>query len=224
MGLLDFFGSLFGGGGGDDAYERARADEEARRKEIQAAQRRIEGIFASPERQQQYLDFEDATRRYLFSDLDRERDRNARELKFALARSGLSRGSTDIDQNRLLSETYLRGIAEAERRTQQAGANLESADQQAKQQLFSQILAGADATTASQNAAQMMRTNAALAQQDSIVNAFDSLFGDFGDIYKNSREAAGERRASYDFGSLFGPRPQTQAVTVAGGNYPGQGR
>lgn len=208
----------FGGGGGD-AYAQARADEEKRRQEIEAAQRQIESIFSSPERQQQYADFTAAQRAALFSDLDREKQRNDRELKFALARSGLSGGSTDIDQNRLLSETYLRGIAEAERRAQRAGAELQSQDQQAKQQLFSQLLSGADATTATQNAAQMMRTNAALASEDATFNAFDKLFGDFGDVYKNSKEAAGERRASYEFGSLFGPRPKNQGAQVAGGVY-----
>lgn len=217
MGLLDF---IFGGGG-DDAYERARADEERRRAEIQAAQRQIEAIFSSPERLQQYEGYEDAIRRSLLSDLDRERDRNARELKFSLARSGLSRGSTDIDQNRLLSELYLRGVAEAERQTQQAGGNLRSSDQQAKQQLFSQLLAGADSTTAVQNAGQMMRTNAQLAQQDAIFSGLDKLFGNLGDYTKRSREAAGERRAEYNFGSLFGPRPQTQTAKVAGGVYGG---
>ena len=207
MGLLDF---LFDSG--PDPAAAAAEAERQRKAEIAAAQRRVEGIFSSPEREQQILDFINAQRGYLQSDLDRQHTRNQLQTKFATARSGLSGGSVDVDRNRLLAETYLRGIAEAERRAQNAGADLRSADQQSKQQLFGQIIGGADATTAATNAAQMMRINALQAGKDSYVNAFQSLFGDFGDIYKNSREAAGERRASQDYGSLFGPRPRTQAT------------
>lgn len=215
---MGWLSDLFGGGG-DDAYEQARADEERRKAEIEAAQRKIESIFSSPERQQQYADFTAAQRAALFSDLDRQKQQNDRQLKFSLARSGLSGGSTDIDQNRLLAETYLRGIGEAERRAQRAGAELQSQDQASKQTLFGQLLSGADATTATQNAAQMMRTNAALASEDATFNAFDKLFGDFGEIYTGSREAAGERRANYDFGSLFGQRAKNEGSRVAGGVY-----
>jgi hypothetical protein len=218
MGFLsDIFGGLFGGGN-NDAFKEAEAQEAARQAKLTADQRRLEGIFSSPEREQQIQDFIAAQRGYLQSDLDREKEEQDRQLKFSNARSGLSFGSVDIDSNRNLGELYLRGVAEAERRAQNAGATLRSEDQASKQQLFSQLLGGADATTAAQNAAQMMRTNASLARQDSTFNAFDTLFKGFGDIHKRSREAAGERRAAEEFGSLFGPRPRIQAP-VAGGIY-----
>ena len=206
MGFLD---SLFGTG--PDPAEAAAEAEKKRKEEIAAAQRRIEGIFSSPSREKEILDFIGAQRGYLQSDLDRQHTKNRLQTKFATARSGLSGGSVDVDRNRTLAETYLRGIAEAERRAQNAGADLRSADQQSKQTLFNQILSGADVGTAATNAAQLMRINSQQAAQDSYVNAFQGLFGDFGDIYKQSREAAGERRASQDYGSLFGPRPRTQA-------------
>jgi hypothetical protein len=221
---MGFFSDLWDGitgKGSDDAYKQAKADEEARRKEIEANIRRIEGLFADPRRAQEYQDFIAANRDYLFGDLDRRKGIQDRELKFALARSGLSGGSTDIDQNRALAETYLRGVAEAENRAQKAGANLQSADQQSKQNLISTILAGGDITTASQNATQMMQTNLAQGKLDQTQGAFENLFGDFGTIYKQSREAAGERRAAdqYGLGSLFGPRPY-QPVNVAGATSP----
>jgi len=196
-----------------------RAAEEAERQrqaEITGAQRRIEGIFSSPEREQQYNDFVASQRGYLQSDLNRTHADAQRQTKFATARSGLSGGSVDVDRNRLLAETYLRGTAEAERKAQNAGAELRGQDQASKQGLLSQALAGGDLTTLAQNANTSMRTNALQAKSDSTFNAFDGLFGDFGNIYKNSREAAGERRASSDYGSLFGPRPRTQA-SVSGG-------
>jgi hypothetical protein len=197
------------------AYKQQKADEERRRREIEAGQRRIEAIFSAPERQKQIQDFIDAQREFYQSDLDREHRDAGLKLKFALARSGLSGGSADVDSNADLSEAYFRGVAEADRRALGAGANLRAEDQSAKQQLFSQLLGGSDATTAAQNAAQMMRTNASIAKQNATFGAFDSLFSQFGDIYKSSQEAAGERRAAKDFGSLFGPRPRTQ-VNVPG--------
>jgi hypothetical protein len=203
-------------GSTNKAQKKAQKEEEQRRAEIEAATRRIEGIFSSPERQQQYQDLIGSHRDYLQSDLDRTHRKNVLQTKFATARSGLSGGSVDVDRQSDLAETYLRGVAEAERMAQNKGAQLMADDQSSKQQLISQLLAGADATTAAQNAAQMMRSNALNAKNDSVFNAFDSLFGGFGDIYKQSREAAGERRASAEFGSLFGPRPRTQ-TTVAGG-------
>jgi hypothetical protein len=203
------------GGSSNKAYKQARADEERRRREIQSAQRRIEGIFASPEREQQVRDFINANLALRQSELDRGHRDAGLDLKFALARSGLSGGSADIDQNADLAENYFRGSAEAVRAAENAGAQLRAQDQSSKQQLFAQLLGGADATTAAQNAGQMMRTNAALAGEEGIYGAFDNLFGQFADLNKASKVAAGERRASRDYGSLFGPRPKAQ-ITVPG--------
>ena len=213
MGLLSF---LFGSG--DKTVKEAERAEAERQANLTAAQRRIESIFGSPQREQQIQDFVGSQRSYLQSDLDRTHGDNQRELKFATARSGLSGGSVDVDKNRRLSELYLRGIAEAERRAQNSGAELRSQDQASKQSLMASVLSGGDVSTAAQNAAQMMRTNATLAKKDVGVNAFDTLFGNLGGYYKNSREAAGERRASSEFGSLFGPRAKEQ-VQVSGGIY-----
>jgi hypothetical protein len=97
---------------------------------------------------------------------------------------------------------------------------LQSSDQQAKQQLFSQLLAGSDVSTAVQNAAQMMQTNIGAAREEGIVGSFDNLFSDYGQIVKQSKEAAGERRARNQFGldTLFQPR-QTTPIPVAGSIY-----
>lgn len=203
-------------GSSNKAAKEAQRAEEQRRAEIDAATQRIEGIFSSPERQQQYQDLIGSHRQYLQGDLDRKHRENTLKTKFATARSGLSGGSVDVDRQSDLSETYLRGVAEAERMAQNKGAQLMGQDQSSKQQLISQLLSGADATTAAQNAGQMMRQNALQAKSDAPFNAFDQLFGDFGSIYKQSRESAGERRASAEFGSLFGPRPKQQ-TQVAGG-------
>ena len=201
---------------GSSAAKEAQRQEDLRRQQIKATQQRIESIFSSPQREAEIQDFVGSQRNLLQADLAREKEENDRQLKFSLARGGLSGGSTDIDQNRELSELFFRGVEESERRAQNAGASLRADDQAAKQSLFGQVAGGLDATTAAQNAQQSLRINAGLNKQDATVGAFDSLFKDFGSIFTNSREAAGERRASNEFGTLFGPR-QRNTGRVAGG-------
>ena len=212
MGVLS---KLFGGGG--NAVEEARREEERRKAEITAGQRRIEGIFSSSERAKQIEDFIASQRGLLQTDLNRTQEQNQRQLKFSLARGGLSGGSTDVDQNRTLAELFFRGTAEVERRAQNSGAQLRNLDQQSKQGLFAQLLGGADITTAAQNANQQLRVNTGLSRTANTFGNFDSLFGNFANIFKNSRIAAGERRANknLNFGTLFSPSQRINAP-VAG--------
>jgi len=207
-----------GSSGASKAAKEAQRQEDLRRAQIIATQKKIESVFNSPQRESDIQDFIGSQRGLLQSDLDRKKQDQDRQLKFATARSGLSGGSVDVDQNRNLSELYLRGVVEAERQAQNSGATLRGEDQAAKHSLFAQVQGGLDATTAAQNAAQSMRTNASLAKTNANFNAFDTLFGGLGSYYKNSREDAGVRRANkYDFGTLFGPLPKNN-VSVAGSN------
>lgn len=204
-------------GGGGDAAAEARQQEEQRKAEIAAANARVESIFGSPQREAQIQDLEAATRDFLQSDLNRQHTDTSRNLKFALARSGLGGGSVDVDQNRRLAENYLRGTLEAQRRANAAGASLRSQDANTKAGLFSQILGGLDATTAATQAAQALQTNVALAKSDAYQQGLGDLFGDFSDLFKLSREQAGERRQAYDFNTLYAPRPGANPGTLYGG-------
>ena len=206
-------GSLFGSS--NKASNAAQAEEDKRRAEIEATQRTVESIFGSSAREAQVQDLEDATREFLQDDLDREKGKNDRGLKFALARNGLSGGSTAIDQNRNLSEAYLRGLLQIERRAQGAGANLKAQDQEAKNTIFSQALSGLDSTTAAHNAASALSANVATAKTDALQGGFGDLFTSFNDIFKASAEQAGRRKAGEEFNTLFGQRPSVIAP-VAG--------
>jgi hypothetical protein len=205
-------------GSSKKASKAAAAAEEKRRKEIEAANRRIDAIFSSPERQGDITDLENATRGYLQSDLDRKKGDADRQLKFAMARGGLSHGSADIDQNLRLGDDYLRGILEVERRAKTAGSTLRSQDAETKAGLFSQVLGGLDTTTAAQQAAQALSQNVDLAKSQAYQSGIGEMFGDFSDIFKNSKTAAGDRRATYDFNTLYGSRNKPPPQ-VAGGIY-----
>lgn len=202
-------------GSSNSASNAANAEEQRRQAEIRAAQQRIDSIFSSPERERDISDLEAATREFLQLDLDRKHEDAGRNLKFSLARSGLSKGSADTDLNARLGDDYLRGILEAERRAKGAGATLRSQDQDTKTQLFQQILTGLDSTTASQNATRALQQNVDLAKSSALQQGLGDVFGSFSDIFKSSREAAADRRAAFDFNTLYGQRHRV-TPTVAG--------
>lgn len=207
---------------GNKAVKQAEAAEKQRQEQIAETQRRIEGIFGSPERESDILDLERSVQQYLQGDLDRQHADTSRQLKFANARSGLSGGSADIDLNLRLGDDYLRGILEAERKAKSAGASLRQQDAETKSGLFSQVLGGLDATTAAQNAASALQQNSALAKSTAFQQGFDNLFSDFSSIFKNSKEAAGDRTARYDFNALYGQRPKAPAQVAGGALFGGQ--
>lgn len=202
--------------GSSNSASRAAQQEEARRQaEISAAQRRIESIFGSADRERDILDVERATRDFLQLDLDRKKSDADRQLKFAHARSGLSGGSANIDANARLGDDYLRGVLEAERRSKAAGTTLRSQDQETKNSLFQQILAGLDTTTAATNATRALQQNIDIAKGSSLQQGIGDLFGGFSDIFESSKRAAADRRASFDFNTLYGARTRP-TPTVAG--------
>jgi hypothetical protein len=204
------------GGSSNKASDAAEEAEAERRALIAAANQRIEGIFGSPQREADILGVEGATRQFLTDDLDRKKVDTDRNLKFSLARSGLTHGSVDADQNSRLGDDYLRGILEVERRSKAAGTSLRSEDQATKNSLFSQILGGLDTTTAAQQAAHALQQNIALTKSQSLQQGVGDMFGGFSNIFERSREGAADRRASFDFNTLYGNRQRTQP-SVAGG-------
>lgn len=203
------------GGGSDSAQREAQAAERERQAAIAATQRRIEGIFNAPQREADINSFLDATRQYYRTDADRQQQDAARNLRFAVARSGQTGGQFDADTNSRLAETYQRGLLEADRRAQAAAANLRASDQQSKLNLFAQAQAGLDATTAAQNASQALRQNLEMGNATAREQALGDLFSSFGDVYKNSVAQDESRRAQKSiYQTLYAPAQQ-------GGGYKG---
>jgi hypothetical protein len=214
---------LFGLGGGSDKARKAAEEAEAqRRAEIDAANRRIDEIFGSPQREADILDLEGATRQFLQDDLDRKKGDTDRGLKFALARSGLSKGSVDADLNSRLGDDYLRAILEVERRTKTAGATLRAEDQQTKNALFSQVLGGLDATTAASQANSALQQNIALTKSQALQQGIGDMFGDFTNIFKSSVEGKADRRAQFDLNTLYGNRQRLPTKVAGGAIFPGE--
>ncbi len=202
-------------GSSNKASQAAEEEERKRKAEIAAGQSRVEGIFGSDERQADILGLEDAVRAFLQGDLDRKKTDTDRNLKFALARGGLSKGSVDVDSNLRLGDDFLRGILEVERRSKAAGTSLRSEDQATKNSLFSQILGGLDATTAAQRANTSLQQNIDLTKSSSFQQGIGDLFSDFTNIFKSSKQAAADRTDRFDFNALYGKRLRS-TPSVAG--------
>lgn len=208
-------------GSSDKASRAAEAREAERQKKIEEAQGRLDQIFGSPARRGEYEKVTDATRNILQSDLDREHKDASLKTKFALARGGLAGGSVDIDKNTDLAEMYLRGIVEAERKAQSAGSSLEAKDAESKAQIMNSVLAGLDSGRAGMQAQSALRTNYSNVANQDYMGTFDNLFGNLGEFWKNSRLMSGDRRAAYDFNSLYGSRGGGARPSPAGSVYGG---
>ena len=203
------------GSSSNKSVKRAQEAEDKRRADIEATQQRINDIFGSPTREGQIQDFIGATRESGQRDLARTHEDVARNLKFALARSGNVGGSTQIDQNKNLADSLFRATLDSERRALGAGSKLRSADQQAKLSLFSQALGGLDMTTAAQNAGDALSQNINAAKNENSEQNFDSFFKNFATFYSDRKEAEGRRQSQRDWNTLYAPR-QTGAYNTGG--------
>lgn len=183
---------------GESAADVAARMEMERQERIREAQGRINQVFDNPRRAKDIADFVSATRSKLMEDLNRQNTDAARELKFSLARGGLSGGSVNVDQNRRLTDEYNRGLINVEGRAQGAGAQLEAADQDARARLIQLATSGLDATTAASQAAAGLRSNFDNAKSQAFGEQLGDQFATIGGFVKNRREEAARRQANRD--------------------------
>lgn len=183
---------------GQSAADVAARMEMERQERIREAQGRINQVFDNPRRARDIADFVSATRSKLMEDLNRQNTDAARELKFSLARGGLSGGSVNVDQNRRLTDEYNRGVINVEGRAQGAGAQLEAADQDARARLIQLATSGLDATTAASQAAAGLRSNFENARSQAFGEQLGDQFATIGGFVKNRREEAARRQANRD--------------------------
>jgi len=113
-------------GGGDKAARRAEAAEIERKQQVAAATGAIDRAFAG--RGSQLTDFVTALREQFGSEARRQKKDADRNLKFSLARGGLTGGSAAADIGTQLGDEFQRGILKGERLSQSALADLRSAD------------------------------------------------------------------------------------------------
>lgn len=186
------------GSGNNSAAKEANAQEQARQAAIRRTQGRINQVFDNPQRAADIADFVGATRSYYTQDLNRQKADADRGLKFALAKSGLVGGSTQVDQQRVLGDDYSRGLLQAEQKGQGAGASVEAADQDARARLIGLATSGLDATTAASQSAAAMRSSLQAGQSEARLGALGDSFGQVNDFIKRAQDAQRYRQGYLD--------------------------
>lgn len=195
-----------GSSSNDDPVQEAQAAEAAKQAQIDAAIAQINALFSSPEREAQYADYLGARRGQYTDEVNRQQGDAVRNLKFALARSGLTGGSVAVDKGREQGQTYDRALIDAERLAQGDTAQLRGSDQQSKLSLEQMVQSGLDATTGIANANSAMQTNLLSGQSTRGVQALGDIFKDYTDFYRKSRDDQ-QRRAGekYAYNTLYSP-------------------
>ncbi len=198
-------GGLFKGPDTSAQDAAARAERE-RQENIRRASAEVERIYGSPERQQQYTDFYNATRDLGMADLDKQKAIADRQAKFGLARGGLTGGSRAVDLGSQLGREYTDGLLTVDQRALAAKADLMGADQTAKNNLLALTQSGLDLTTAQQNAASGMRANLQAGEATRLAGGLGDIFNTASDFYKKSEEERVRRQTEQNYGqSLYSP-------------------
>lgn len=177
----------------------ARAAEQAERERQARVGANVESInraFAG--REGQYADFLDALRSYYTSDLNRQQQDASRQLKFALARSGLTGGSQAAYAGKELAREANRGAITAEQRAQKALASLRAQDEQSRLAMISLAQSGQNIGDAATQTANALRANINAAQSEGLASGLGDVFGNTAATYKAMKEAAALRRGLKD--------------------------
>ena len=193
------------GGSNHSASDAAAQSDAARTQSITNSTNAINGIYDSPQRQQQYTDFLGSLRNKYTTDANNQQQIASRQTKFATARNGLSGGSADVDAQTQLGKEYSAGLVSAESKAQGALAGLKSQDNQSRLNLTQLASQGLDATTAAQQAASSTQQAADQALNGATANGLGDIFGSATKAYQTEQTAAAQR-AGYrqPLGSLYG--------------------
>jgi ABC-type transporter Mla subunit MlaD len=190
------------GNSATNAATQANADQQA---QINGTIAQINSAFNSPSRQAQYAQYGTNLGNYLTGLVNDQEHQNARNLKFAEARSGLTGGSASVDANSQLQKDYTQGLLQASRAAQTGQAQLEQADIGTKNSLIAQAEQGAYLGSIPQAVASATQANLGAAQNFANANSLGNLFQGTSSIYNNEQTAAATRKAQTSpIGSLYG--------------------
>lgn len=180
------------GGGDKNAAKRAEAEEARRKAQVASSTSAIDRAFAG--RTSQLDDFVNALREDFTVEAQRQKVDADRNLKFSLARGGLTGGSAAADTGTRLGEEFQKGLLSGERLSQGSLADLISADEQSRQNLIALAQGGASVTGSAKNAANALQANIAGAKSRGGIEGLGDIFGDTRGLFVQQQEAAERRR------------------------------
>lgn len=191
-------------GGSDKAARQAQASEDARMRAIRNTQGAVNRVFESPERQADIGNYVGALRDYYTGDLNEQKTNTDRELKFALARGGQVGGSVQVDKTRDVNRDYAKGLLKVDRKARGAGAELESADQDARSRLLGLATSGLDATSGASMSAAALRSNLESGRSAAQLQGIGDVFGGgLSEYFKQAADAKVRRQAYSAYGSMY---------------------
>ena len=192
-------------GSGNQAVNAASAANQQQQQQIQQAVAQINKAYGSPSRTAQYADYGNALQDTYDNQVNNQEAVNARNLKFAMARSGLSGGSASVDANTQLQKDYTSGLLQASQAAQQGAAALQQSDASAKNQLISQADQGGYLGTIPQQISQAQDASLNATQNFAPASALNNLFSGTAGIYQNEQTAAAQRAARLNpIGGAYG--------------------
>lgn len=194
------------GGDNNRAQRAAEQRENERQAKIAQGTSAVNAAFDNPQREAQYADFLDASRKIYTDDVNRRNADANLQATFALARSGLTGGSRDRDVGQRLGEDYIQALTRAETLAQGDVGRLRDADRSAKQSILALVQGGLDASTAASQSASALRSGLEANAAGNQIDALGSLFGNVAEINARSEAARERRQAAQDYGnSMYQP-------------------
>lgn len=184
-------------GDSNDAVQAANAQEAARRRRVERGTRRVNNLFEQRANSGLYDRYEGDTLDLLQDRVNESKTDAARNLRFALARSGTVGGSNQVDQRANLREATSLATLNAIKRARGARGKLATADQQDKQNLLALVQSGMSAGQAARESAAAMKLNTSLAQEFALPQTFDQFFANIADYVNKQNEV--DAQALFDY-------------------------
>ena len=203
--------------GSSSSTAAASAANSQQQAQINGTIAQINSAYDSPSRQAQYSTYGNQLDQYYTNQVNQQDATNARNLKFANARSGLTGGSEAVDSNTQLQKDYTQGLLQASQAAQTGQAALEQADISSKNQLIAQAEQGSNLGSIPNAIASSTNANLGAAQNYSNSNSLGNLFAGTAQIYQNEQTANANRLAQNN------PIGTPYASSAYGGGTGGRG-
>lgn len=192
-------------GTGNSAANAANAAQAQQQADIQKSVGQITSAYSNPARANEYAQYNKNLSDYYTGQVNNQEAVNARNLKFAMARSGLTGGSAAVDSNTQLQKDYTQGLLNASQQATAGTSALQQSDINAKNQLIGLAQQGNFTGTIPTQTAQAQGASLGAAQNYGQANGLANLFAGTAGIYQNEQTAAANRKAQTSpFGSLYG--------------------
>ena len=179
-------------GGGSNAAAAAAQQEAQRQAAISQNVNKIDSAFAN--RTPQYTQYLNATRNLYNTELGRQQQIASRNLKFGLARNGMTGGSVAADQGDELGREMAQGSIQAEQKAQAGLSGLQSQDNAERLQLISLAQSGADVGNVATQSNDALRANLGAAMSGQTAGSLGDVFGGITQDVNNYNNAAAARR------------------------------